>query len=158
MTTALRVPPHLPGRPTPFPFQPAFDALCPTPKYKRNGARWSGTVAQVALRLGVDRQHVYRWLRRGLDDVQADVVAIMLGLHPCLIWDDWFALSVEKSAEPTPWDQTTGRLEELRRQGLGQQQIAGILTREGLPTRRGGLGWDTAKVIRALRYMRRESA
>jgi hypothetical protein len=106
----LKIPPSSVMRPGIFPFEPVFDLLSPDDTLRKcNGARLDGVIAGIATRLDVDRQYVYRWLRRGLDDRQADVVAIMLGLHPCLIWGDWFAHApdVEDIVQPVvvekPW-------------------------------------------------------
>jgi hypothetical protein len=59
----------------------------------RGGAktRPNGEIIRTAEVLDVDRQRVYRWTKRGLTADQADVIAIMFGLHPCLVWPDWFA-------------------------------------------------------------------
>lgn len=47
---------------------------------------------RVAELCGIDRRTVFRW-RTGevrLDSRSADRAAINLGLHPCLIWDEWW--------------------------------------------------------------------
>ena len=88
----LKIPPGSGLRPGVFPFEPVFDLLSPDDTLRKcNGAPLDGVTARIARRLDVDRQYIYRWLRRGLDDRQADVIAIMLGLHPSLLWLDWFA-------------------------------------------------------------------
>jgi transcriptional regulator with XRE-family HTH domain len=47
--------------------------------------------ARVAEVCGVSRRTVSRWKLGGRMDVpSADKAAINLGLHPCLIWDDWW--------------------------------------------------------------------
>lgn len=33
----------------------------------------------------------YRWRQSDLNDRQADIIATNLGLHPALLWPDWFA-------------------------------------------------------------------
>ena len=49
------------------------------------------TNAALARRLGVSVRTVWRWNHHGLSDTQADHGAIALGLHPVLVWPDWFA-------------------------------------------------------------------
>ena len=41
--------------------------------------------------LGIDKRTLRRWRRDGLDEYQADRVAVALGTHPSLIWgqDRW---------------------------------------------------------------------
>lgn len=53
--------------------------------------RTTGTnsATAMALRLGVARKQVYRWRDYGLDEWQADAMAIQLGHHPTEIWSDW---------------------------------------------------------------------
>lgn len=41
--------------------------------------------------LGVDRAQRYRWRQIGISVYDADRLAVRLGTHPALIWDDWFA-------------------------------------------------------------------
>ena len=50
-----------------------------------------GSASITAARLGVHPQQIYRWLRSGLTANQADVMAILLGHHPCVLWPDWFS-------------------------------------------------------------------
>jgi hypothetical protein len=83
--------------PRPFPFEPVI-RLCTLGRLTgvqatRGGAktRPNGEIIRTAEVLDVDRQRVYRWTKRGLTADQADVIAIMFGLHPCLVWPDWFA-------------------------------------------------------------------
>jgi hypothetical protein len=52
--------------------------------------RWQGVITNTASVLAVNRHRVYRWIKSGLIVDQADVIAIMFGLHPCPIWPDWF--------------------------------------------------------------------
>lgn len=40
--------------------------------------------------LGFDRNLIYRWIKDGLSIDAADRVAVQLGLHPSVIWPDWF--------------------------------------------------------------------
>lgn len=45
--------------------------------------------AELAERVGVSRQAVNQWRRRGLSEHQADVVACRLGWWPGLVWPEW---------------------------------------------------------------------
>lgn len=45
----------------------------------------------LATTLGLSVKAVRQWSTRGLCTLQADDVAIRLGLHPSAIWNDWFA-------------------------------------------------------------------
>ena len=72
----------------PFAFDPVFD-LClegrlPEGQTAANGIRHRHyrVITATAEVLGVDRGRVYRWTKRGLTADQADVIAIMFGLHP----------------------------------------------------------------------------
>jgi hypothetical protein len=53
------------------------------------GFRTGETMAPYRV-LGIDKQWWFRRLRSGLSPYQADVLACMIGLHPCLIWTTWF--------------------------------------------------------------------
>jgi len=89
-----RIPAGHISRPPVVPFDPVFKMLSSKSlKCKANGALPDGAVANVALRLGVQRRWIYRWWRRGLDHCQADAVATVIGVHPSLIWDDWWDLA-----------------------------------------------------------------
>ena len=96
------IPRHLPDEPRPFPVDPLFDLVSKKgPRMVRYGVlcRSHGEVATLALRLGVDRQQVYRWSSQGIGIYVADAIAIRLGRHPSLIWTDWFSYSIEESNE-----------------------------------------------------------
>jgi hypothetical protein len=41
-------------------------------------------------RLGIDRRWTYRRYYLGVDDQEADRIACGLGVHPSVIWPDWF--------------------------------------------------------------------
>lgn len=49
------------------------------------------TGGQIAGLLGVSRSTLYRW-RSGakVDEYEADALACRVGLHPCLLWPQWF--------------------------------------------------------------------
>jgi hypothetical protein len=95
--------PHVPNPgkgtpvPRPFSFEPVIslcvDGRLPWGQTATNGGtqRHDYVISTTAEVLDVDRRQVHRWIRTGFTAEQADVVAIMFGLHPCLIWPDWFA-------------------------------------------------------------------
>jgi transposase-like protein len=142
-------------RPGIFPFEPVFDLLSPEDKLRKcNGARLDGVITGIARRLDVDRQYVYRWLRRGLDDRQADTIAIALGLHPCLIWADWFARApreeevvviearpprpVPKHRPPASVDRVVA---QLLRQGSSWKEVATAMAAARYTNWRTGKPW-----------------
>lgn len=55
-----------------------------------------GPDSEVASLLGVAARTITRW-RRGsqISEPVADRAAISLGLHPALIWSDWFAKATD---------------------------------------------------------------
>ncbi len=84
----LAIPRPYPNAPKPFPFDPVFAFLNPNElKLKSNGDRPDGAIVDIARRLGVDRITIYRWMESGLDDLQADVIATRLDVHPSMLWD-----------------------------------------------------------------------
>lgn len=62
----------------------------------RDGAQWTmqSTQDMLALTVGVHRTVIYKWRKYGLSPVQADYIAIRLGIHPATLWDEWFRLPV----------------------------------------------------------------
>ncbi len=54
---------------------------------------------EEASRLGVTRRQLYRFLDEGLTERFADHLAVRLGLHPALIWPEWFGEDVETPPE-----------------------------------------------------------
>lgn len=95
---ARPIPPHGALEPRPFPLRPVFEHLAQQGEVVHNWQTLSG-VAILALRLGVDRRWVYRNLNRGLGGYVADAVAIRLGVHPVIIWPDWFTVDFEDDDE-----------------------------------------------------------
>lgn len=43
--------------------------------------------------LGVNRRSVARWRRGGMPEPTADRAAVELGLHPSLVWPDWWEVT-----------------------------------------------------------------
>ena len=48
-------------------------------------------LSELARRTGYPLRTVQRWRAHGIPYWSADRVAIRLGLHPSLIWTDWYA-------------------------------------------------------------------
>ncbi len=99
------IPWHVPDEPRPFPVDPLFDLVSTNgPRMVRYGSacRSHGEVASLALRLGVDRQQIYRWSHQGIGVYVADAIAIRLGRHPSLIWSDWFSYASGEWDELSP--------------------------------------------------------
>lgn len=48
------------------------------------------TIRHLARRVGASERTVWRWRLAGLTDQAADWAAIALGVHPCMVWPDWF--------------------------------------------------------------------
>ena len=51
-----------------------------------------GSVTQFAELVGVSRAQTYRWINAGLTALEADEVAISLGVHPSELWVEWLAV------------------------------------------------------------------
>lgn len=62
----------------------------------RPGAEWTlqSPLETLALAVGARRTSVYRWRRNGLSVLQADRIAIALGLHPSTLWPEWYNIPV----------------------------------------------------------------
>lgn len=51
------------------------------------------TIDTLAVRIGVSRRTVHRWIIHGIPADQADRAAIALGAHPANLWpDQWHTL------------------------------------------------------------------
>lgn len=77
----------MPG-PKPKPRLP-YEALVPFLGEDRDDA----TVAEM---VGVARSTVLKWKRVGLTPWHADAVAILLGLHPLVVWGDEWAEAIDE--------------------------------------------------------------
>ena len=87
---------HRPKEPRPFSLEPVVELARRELRFLNGkaGRRWGqGPIAATAIRLGINRQMVHRWLHEGLGVYQADEIAIMLGLHPSCIWPEWFSMT-----------------------------------------------------------------
>ena len=70
-----------------LPFAPIEEFVQPTPE---------SATAELALRLDATRSAVHRWRKFGIPVFSADKAAIALGVHPCLIWPEWFDVPAER--------------------------------------------------------------
>ena len=55
------------------------------------------SVAELAARTGYSTRTIQRWKTHGVPLHAADAVAIRLGLHPAIVWTDWY-----RATEPSP--------------------------------------------------------
>lgn len=62
-----------------YPLEPLLDALGQPP------------LKTASRRLHTHPRQMYRWREYGIDEYQADRLAVTAGLHPGLVWRDWFA-------------------------------------------------------------------
>ena len=69
-----------------WPVRPLFDAAETT------------TVLELARLTDIPARTIHRWMNAGISDRQADRVAVALGLHPSLIWTDWFDIYAREAA------------------------------------------------------------
>jgi hypothetical protein len=164
----LSIPPRRPGEPRPFSIEPIIE-LCVEGRLTgiqatRNGValRPEGTIARTAEVLDVDRQFVYRLAKKGITANQADTLAIMFGLHPCLIWSDWFAhvpdepeiLAADElwnrrpapKVEHRPPASLDGLVERLRKRCWDWKEIAEALRERGLTNWRNGRPWSAEQL------------
>jgi len=58
----------------------------------------AGAPAVLARLTGFTRKSWHRWQADGIPPVFADQVAVSLGLHPVLIWSDWYEVSAAYDA------------------------------------------------------------
>lgn len=164
-TRLLAIPSNHQGAPRPFPFDPVIPLDVDGRLSGKQSFRWDehqgpdGMIAQTAVVLDTDRNRVYRWLKRGLTADQADVIAIMFGLPPALIWTDWFAhapsdedVAAKTLTPTTPYE---SRIAEVHGRGLAHRQIAKVLMAEGVLTYFSGHIWTPAMVSSTISRMRR---
>jgi len=133
---------------------------------RRNGIpiRPKDTMRHTAEVLDVGRHRLLKWTKFGLTANQADVIAIMFGLHPCLTWNEWFthAPSEEKElvkaeavgGRPHPVTDLDHRLVELRQAGHSHRAIAAMMNAENIRTKRGDRIWHAQIVARHLYALR----
>lgn len=87
------------------------------------------TVQQIAVEAGRCRRTGIRWSQCDtLNDIQADHAACALGLHPALIWPDWFAAAPEEVPEtPEVVKPTRRSVNELAHETLTLGEAATVL-------------------------------
>jgi hypothetical protein len=56
----------------------------------------------VAAMLGEHKRQLQRWSRYGFTEAQADEMATRLGLHPALIWSNWWEATAPGASGPDP--------------------------------------------------------
>jgi len=73
-------------------------------------AAWLGDNApqQIVAATGRDRSTAWRWAERGITDIEADKVACAFGVHPAVIWGDWWWWTAPEP-EPEPAGRFCGR-------------------------------------------------
>ena len=76
-------------RQTRLPFEPVARLVPTSADEHRRGAPVR-SARQIADYLGVSTRRVYRWRREGIRYYDADRVALALGLHPLLVWPDYY--------------------------------------------------------------------
>jgi hypothetical protein len=91
----------------------------------------------------------------------------MLGLHPSLIWGDWFEhapseeeieLARKRCPRVVPSTPVEHRLAQLRLEGKSFGQIARTMTAEGWRTRAGNRIWSTGTAHNTFRSIKRVEA
>lgn len=74
-----------------FPFENLYQL--PVIPIKDTAHYTQPTKADWARHLGVERARIYDWILKGIPEFQADRIAVKsFGLHPSLIWPDWFPI------------------------------------------------------------------
>jgi len=53
------------------------------------------TWEELAGVLGVNIRSLFRWAKDGVPERSADEMACRMGLHPLLVWPDWFDVELE---------------------------------------------------------------
>lgn len=81
---------------------------------------------ELARAVEVDPTQLTRWRKIGLRDDQADRLACLLGLHPSMIWTDWYDFPGYEPGEPEgtqlalPLRWQRKRRGEIRRRLIGE--------------------------------------
>lgn len=72
-----------------FPFEAL--SLLPEIPIKDRSQFSKPTIYDWARYLGVSRDTIRLWKKKGIPEFKADHIAVKsFGMHPCLIWPDWF--------------------------------------------------------------------
>lgn len=72
---------------------------------------YPGMLARIT---GRHRSVISRWQTIGIPDLDADEIAVALGVHPGEVWDDWFDQPLEPVLCPVP---SRGAIKRHRRAG-----------------------------------------
>lgn len=72
-----------------YPLEPLLEHLGPVETGQR-GRGGDGRRLALAELLGITARSVHRWSRAGLAEQWADRAACRLGIHPALIWPDYW--------------------------------------------------------------------
>lgn len=79
---------------TRFPMQPVLDRIAAEPQpstttvvhFFEHGRKQT----TLSEKTGICRRSIVRWCREGVPYWSADVLATRLGVHPSMIWPDWY--------------------------------------------------------------------
>ena len=66
------------------------------PNEGKTDKRHLASTRWIADLLDVSPHTVIRWRQQGIPFYSADAAAQRLGVHPCLLWNDWFQLHNEE--------------------------------------------------------------
>ena len=76
-----------------YDFAPLEAHFCRTHRHHsddRLSPRQGATIGQTAGILGIGRGNLYRYKREGLPMATADRLAIRIGIHPVILWPDFY--------------------------------------------------------------------
>lgn len=73
-----------------YPLEPLLEHLGPVETRRGHGPPMDGRACALAELLGITARSVHRWSRAGLREQWADRAACRLGVHPSLIWPDYW--------------------------------------------------------------------
>lgn len=59
-----------------------------------------GGPTDLATALAISHRHAERLIAHGLTDVQADRFAVRIGLHPSMVWVDWWDIEPDVDEGP----------------------------------------------------------
>lgn len=73
-----------------YPLEPLLELLGPV-ETRAGGLVMDGRARALAELLGITARSVHRWSRAGMRETWADRAACRLGVHPSLIWPDYWS-------------------------------------------------------------------
>lgn len=97
----------------PYPWSPVAERLA----YLASTGR-PVSVKTLVERSGVTRRTIQRYRTNGLTDAGADRIACALGIHPALLWPDWWLTG----DDPRGWSPKDRRRAQWRRYGAGKRK------------------------------------